>query len=342
MLTVGASTSFGSSLARGRNPVNELASFSSVGPTQDGRIKPDIVAPGAHVLSAGSRDQPSCDPPNESDLPGAGGRAPTEFGVLSLQGTSMATPVVSGHCALVRQYFMEGWHGDGTKGSAESMELSGTLLKAVLINGARPLAGYGANEVDNRQGFGRLSLIDSLPLAGANNLTGAFLDREVINQGETTTYNFTLDANNQTCEDAQLSATLVWADLPGFLGCLDCVLNDLDLFVVQTTADGSNVTEHFPNGRTTKDSQNNVERIRLIANDGDSFVITVDAARLESGQQTYAIAIVFGCFSGRDVDVGTQSSARVTTWSTSSSWWLLFGMFMTTTAMMLVPTMALF
>lgn len=244
----------------------------------DERIKPDVVAPGAHVISAGSREGPSCDPPSESDLPGPGGSNP-RYGILSLQGTSMATPVVSGHCALLRQYFIEGWHGNGTKGSVRSLDPSGTLVKATVINGAQPLAGYGLNDVNVVQGFGRMSLIDTVPLAGANDLRGAYIDRVVITQDEQLSYNFVLGPQNKTCDDAELSATLVWADLPGFLGCLNCVLNDLDLFVVQTSANGIR-TEHFPNGKGEKDVVNNVERVRLKAAEGDSFTIQVTAAHL--------------------------------------------------------------
>lgn len=285
-----------------------MAGFSSAGPTQDQRIKPDIVAPGAPILSAGSRDQPSCDPPSRDQLPGFGQTGSSEYGILSLQGTSMATPVVSGHAALVRQYFLEGWYGDGTKNSAESMDPTGTLLKSVLINGARPLLGYEVNEVDARQGFGRLSLIDSLPLSGVNDLKGAFRNKETVLQGETNTYTFSLEEQEKTCDDAELSATLVWADPPGFVGCLNCVLNDLDLFVVQTTAAGERI-EHYPNGKSNKDRINNVERVRFKAADGDSFVVTVTASHLEGAEQTYAMSAVYGCLDQRTRTGNTDKSA---------------------------------
>ena len=321
--TVGASTSGVGSLSSGRAPVDQLAGFSSVGPSMDKRIKPDIVAPGAHVLSAGSRNEPSCDPPSVSDIPGPGGSDP-RFGLLSLQGTSMATPVVSGHCALLRQYFIEGYHGDGTKGSAESLDPSGTLIKATLINGAQPLEGYGLNEIDARQGFGRMSAIDSVPLKRHNDLQGGYLDGELVSlTNPTRTYRFTLSAQNQTCDDAEMSTTLVWADPPGAIGCLNCVLNDLDLFAVQTMTNGT-VIEHFPNGGSAKDSVNNVERVRFKAAAGDSFVITVTADHLESNQQTYAIASVFGCLNHRGRNGAESSAPSLRHFGASSSWsWAL-------------------
>ncbi|MEK7790051.1 MAG: S8 family serine peptidase, partial [Deltaproteobacteria bacterium] len=74
------------------NNPNGLAAFSSRGPTPDGRLKPDVVAPGTNVLSARSHM------PNSEKLWG-------EYNehYLWSGGTSMATPLVSGSAALVRQ-----------------------------------------------------------------------------------------------------------------------------------------------------------------------------------------------------------------------------------------------
>ena len=74
---------------------SNLAPFSSIGPTSDGRIKPDVVAPGVTV-SAGKSSKPD------------------ECTQSVLHGTSMATPLVGGGAAIVRQYFLEGWYPTGT------------------------------------------------------------------------------------------------------------------------------------------------------------------------------------------------------------------------------------
>ena len=65
--------------------VPQIASFSSRGPTADGRIKPDVVAPGSGVVVA--------------DLRGGG--------YVRRGGTSFATPLVSGVCALLLQIHPE-------------------------------------------------------------------------------------------------------------------------------------------------------------------------------------------------------------------------------------------
>lgn len=276
----------------------------------DGRFKPDLVAPGSYVISAGARPYEACDPPTEAELPGPGDRD-SPYGVLSLQGTSMATPVVSGFAALTHQYFEEGWYGDGSKGSAEGMIVSGTLIKAILINGAQPLAGYAFDAVDEKQGFGRLSLIDSLPLEGENDLNGEFYDNETVAEGGYNEFEITLDSANLTCSDPDFSVTLVWPDPPGYVSCLQCVLNDLDLQVEKTSLDGGS-TLHYPNGRDRKDSTNNVERVRVKASPGDSLRVTVTAAHLESSDQKYALAWVHGCLNNRARTVSTSSASAIT------------------------------
>ncbi len=86
VLTVGASESKVNLDGSGDN-INEIAYFSSQGPLGDGRIKPDVVAPGYHIFSATSSSEPgSCS---------IGSRA----------GTSMATPIVSGAASLVSPFF---------------------------------------------------------------------------------------------------------------------------------------------------------------------------------------------------------------------------------------------
>ena len=72
----------------------KVAQFSSRGPTPDGRLKPDLVAPGSSLVSAA--DGEAC-------------------GTVTMSGTSMATPIVTAAAALVRQYFREGFFPSGAK-----------------------------------------------------------------------------------------------------------------------------------------------------------------------------------------------------------------------------------
>eukprot|EP00798_Chlamydomonas_sp_ICE-L_P010171 gene10171-8076_t len=90
-----------------------------------------------------------------------------------LLGTSMSTPGIAGAAAIIRQYFMHGFLNNGTCGMTDGMEPSGMLLRGVLVAGAVSLNGYSMATAypilpapSSHQGFGRVDLSRSLPLAG--------------------------------------------------------------------------------------------------------------------------------------------------------------------------------
>ncbi len=101
-----------------------VAFFSSQGPTPDGRIKPDVVAPGYPIRSASA---------------GPTGHIDNVCGLSDQVGTSMAVPIVSGNAAIIRQYFSQGWYyTDGKEPNATmGFSPSAALVKAVLINSAK-------------------------------------------------------------------------------------------------------------------------------------------------------------------------------------------------------------
>jgi subtilisin family serine protease len=129
--------------------LGQVASFSSRGPTRDGRVKPDVVAPGSLIASARSNAIPE----RPSD--------PDAFHRI-LAGTSMAAPHVAGTIALMLQY---------------SPNLQATQLPEILSSTARrdaqtgllergsPVWGFGKIDARTATGLSRVSLIiDGLPL----------------------------------------------------------------------------------------------------------------------------------------------------------------------------------
>lgn len=297
VLTVGATQSEAPDLAPFQRGMDYLADFSSRGPTTDGRRKPDVVAPGQSILS--SRAIPSqtgeCDPLD--------GRIPTggsgyREGLMYMQGTSMATPITTGAAALVRQYFIEGFFPTGSRISENAFQPSGTLVKAVLANGGQEIAGIHnggttttpSSAYDIHQGFGRVNLLKSLPLAGENTFIGKSFDRQSVNDGETKKHTLKID-KPATCLETQMRATLAWADPPGGSGCVRCLLNDLDLSI---TKNGTS-TVYYPNGLSSPDTVNNVERIIIDdIQDGDVFIVNVKASNLDRDKQVFSL-IVTGC-----------------------------------------------
>lgn len=191
-----------------------LSYFSLLGPTRDGRIKPDVVGP-AWVL-AGDVDFDG--DPNTCDVTWQGG-------------TSWSAPTIAGAAALVRQYFTDG-HYQGKR-----MNPSAALLKAMLIAAARPVLWRGevpAKPVpSNEQGWGFPVLDDALAFPGeARQLQ---VVESSLAQGESATVRITARAGTP------VKAVLVWSDLPG-----DRLVNDLDLNVnAAASADHVNNVEVF-------------------------------------------------------------------------------------------------
>ncbi len=145
--------------------LNDLAFFSSRGPTSDGRKKPDIVAPGTHVSGGvaqvdGQLTNPPANPNGQAltcfDASGVCGGPGVSFYPAGQQwytassGTSHSTPAVAGGAALVRQYFI----------NQRMAPPSAAMTKAYLMNSARYMTGSAANDdlYSNNQGMGLMDL----------------------------------------------------------------------------------------------------------------------------------------------------------------------------------------
>ncbi len=83
---------------------NDIASFSSIGPTRDNRQKPDVTGGGANVLSARSSDAAA---PANTSLPADG----TQY-YRYMQGTSMSSPTVAGAVALLKERYPNWTYAD--------------------------------------------------------------------------------------------------------------------------------------------------------------------------------------------------------------------------------------
>ncbi|KAM0541338.1 hypothetical protein ACHAPJ_013286 [Fusarium lateritium] len=174
---------------------------SSYGTHENGRQKPDVVAPGVRILSAQSRDQV---------LPNNTSRDP----LYSFQtGTSMATPLVAGCAAVLNQALRAidpGYNGQ-----------SGMLLKALLVNGAvtlNPARPQYIQGTEQAWGFGRVNMLGSLQhLAKANQPETYTMGNIVLNAK--VTRNFAISAPKSTpgsliddsCSQSA-KITLCWAD----------------------------------------------------------------------------------------------------------------------------------
>lgn len=232
--------------------------FSSRGPAADGRIKPDITAPGESIT--GGRSGPDV----------LYGNLDTYHRISS--GTSHAAPLVAGAVAL----FAESWK------SETGAFPSPALVKAALLNSALDMTGSSTSAPlpNGVEGWGLINLQNVFTPPKFN----LFLE-----QGQETTF----DTVGQTFEwigavgdgSRDLRIALVWTDPPGAGagGSAPALVNDLDLEVtVNGTLYKGNV---FSGGVSatggTADTRNNVEKILLPGvNTGSSLSIVVRASAL--------------------------------------------------------------
>lgn len=237
---------------------NRMSGYSSWGPTEDGRIKPEIVASGHHngTLTSGVTiiDNPFGTPvgsANQQDY-----RTPnyptTSYTYAWFAMTSSAAAAASGSIALLLEEYREEMR-------TEIAPLPSTV-KALLIHTAEDLddATTWYNEgPDYASGYGLLQINDAINLIG----TGQILEGKV-NTGESDFYSINVPAGT-----ASVRITLVWDDPPPTAGAAFDLVNDLDLIVRDPggiryypwTLDPAN--PDAPAVRTDADRINNMEQI---------------------------------------------------------------------------------
>ena len=252
---------------------DDIAAFSSRGPTQDGRIKPDLVAPGTNILSVRSRSL-------GADSHGWGAYVdPLRDQYMFDGGTSMATPLVTGAAAVIRQYLRR---------VKRRRAPSAALIKATLLHAAqyRPDRHGQATEArvyDLAQGWGHLALASVL-LPPAPEQVSWYDHRRGLNSGQSWRW---------SCQvvdpGVPLKVTLVWTDYPGSPGHQPNLVNDLDLALTSPSGQVyyGNCAPGQPGGRP--DRVNNVERIILSAPAPGRYRIRVRAVNVPYGPQDFAL-----------------------------------------------------
>jgi subtilisin-like proprotein convertase family protein len=249
---------------------DDLASFSARGPTDDGRVKPDIVAPGVHIQGAASQD-PSFD---GFGVCGGPGSPPSNRFYPDGQtlytwstGTSHSTPAVAGAASLLSNYYGRVLNPGGTPSPA--------MLKALLLNSPRYLTGAGAGDTlpSNTQGWGDVnlgSLFDGAP-------------RELIDQSTllTASGQEVTQPGAVASSGNPLRVTLAWTDAPGSTTG-NAFVNDLDL---EVTVGGSTYKGNVFSGATSSaggvaDTRNNVESVFLPAGLSGTVAVRIVARNL--------------------------------------------------------------
>ena len=250
-------------------------SSTSRGPTQDGRLKPTIVAPAQYVYSATS---------GTSNYSGMGG-------------TSMASPGAAGAATLVRQYLREGWYPSGKKTAGDEFNyISASLLKAILINCADPDVSSTGNPPwytipSMRIGWGRVDLDSTLYFAGEARKTLLVDDTVGVLTGERVDYHFNLPSGAQN-----LKITLVWTDYPGNPAAQLQIVNDLDLsaYIGNTYYRGNQYSnsQSVPNP-SGRDSINVEECIRVDSPTSGDWLVSIEGRNVPVGPQPFSLVITY-------------------------------------------------
>ena len=247
-----------------------MAAFSGRGPCADGRLKPDLVAPGTFVAVPRS--------PHAAET-GWGVAADTNF--IYSGGTGVAAEQVAAAAQQARQWLRE------QRGLPAP---SAALVKALLINGARDLApgqyGAGAKQEipfarpNAVQGFGLLDLARALRTGAGEVLE--LRDAPGLAAGAADAVEMKTDSAG-----GRFAVTLAYSDYAAAPGAGRQLVNDLDLSV--RTPSGTILR---PNGSSSSDAENNVEQIEFEADEAGAYVARVEARAVPmGGTQPYALVI---------------------------------------------------
>ncbi len=267
---------------------NDVARFSSRGPTQDGRLKPDIlgVADGFSATSSGS----PFDCPNTASC-----TMPLDHGWA---GTSYATPSAAAAAAILRQYFTQGWYPSRAPVAADGFDPSAALLRAMILASGQPLTGSGASAAtwpNDQQGFGRILLSSILPLPGNPFDTQVEDNAAGLTTGQAITYSFHVLAGASS-----VRFVLAWTDYPGTLGASKALVNDLDLQVTApngTVYRGNNFGA-FASGQSlpggTFDTTNTEEAVLLKSPAPGDWKVAVIGANVPVGPQPFGLVATGG------------------------------------------------
>lgn len=248
-----------------------MAVFSSRGPTADGRLKPEVVAPGTNIVSARSK-HPKAKPEDSWGI--------YDDNHLFMGGTSMATPLTAGAMAVIRQFLV-------TKVGAG---VSAAMMKATVANTAEDLFpgmfGQRASgqeqptlRPNNHQGWGRVNLntlVSDRSLAFYDEKTG-------LATGQEKAVTASVPAGKS------LRVTLSYTDAPGTAAATRTLVNDLDLKVVDASG-----KVFYPNGKNAKDSINNTEEVDVLNAAAGTYQVIVSAANVpqgKNGAQPYALVV---------------------------------------------------
>ncbi|MFQ5500737.1 MAG: S8 family serine peptidase [Phycisphaerae bacterium] len=234
--------------------------FTSWGPTDDDRLKPDISAPGCQI--GGDGGVTSCS-------------AVSDTSYTTFCGTSMASPTVCGISALLLQDFRVQFPGQP--------DFRNSTLKALLAHNAQDIESVGP---DYKTGYGSVRIQRTVDFMR----TGAFTE-DSVSQG--TIFSRTVDI---VAGDPELKVTLAWDDPPGTPNVSPALVNDLDLRVTSPSGVqhfpwtlGGLANPSAPAVRTLEDHINNIEQVLVDNPEAGTWTVEVVGFNVPVGPQVFSL-----------------------------------------------------
>lgn len=263
----------------------QMAAWSSRGPADDGRIKPDVVAPGTWILSTSQNlyQQGYGDPKNPKlkEYAWDGWGIPRSEFYKYMGGTSMSNPLAAGAATVVRDYYQK----------AHSLNASSALVKATLINSAEDMLDENNDGVNdnkypipnNHEGWGRVNA------AAATDGTRQYVeDTPGVNTNNKRNYQYNLPGGQP------FKVTLVWTDYPSTETAGRNLVNDLNLLVI--SPGGAKYKGNVFAGGWSKtggkyEAINNVENVFIQSAEAGTWTVRVTGANVPMGPQPFALVV---------------------------------------------------
>lgn len=237
---------------------DSMTSFSSWGPTDDGRMKPDISAPGCQ---------------SDADFGVTSCYSGSDTQYASLCGTSMASPTVCGLSALLLEDYRAQFGGDDPRNST---------LKILWAHTAVDLGNTGP---DYQFGYGSVRIVPAIDFMRTGNFREASVD-----QGGTVAYTIDVSAGTSV-----LKVTLAWDDVPGTPNVNPALVNDLDLRVLDPSSNQAfpwTLNPTSPSSaavRTQRNSRDNIEQVLVDNPAAGTWTVEVVGFDVPQGPQPFSV-----------------------------------------------------
>lgn len=242
-----------------------MSSFSSWGPTDDGRIKPEIVTKGLAVRST---------------------LANSDTGAGNLQGTSMASPGVAGCALLLQQYYF----------SLNAAYMRAATNKGLILHTASE-AGFNEGP-DYEFGWGLINTEQAAIVIRNKPLQTSIIEENVLAQNQVYTKTIFSDGLSP------IVASISWNDPAGTATSTNTVdpvnknlVNDLDIRIIRTTSTFFPWTLNPASPsegavRTVDNSVDNYEKIQIDAPAPGLYTVRIShKGTINGGNQNYSLIV---------------------------------------------------